>query len=538
MNNFYKNKIIFKLEKPRKTKDLIVIPFAEIKDIPDKAGFKFLQKDLKEFFKKSLVKLSNIDAEIFHSHYGDVFLVKYNKTLNLRQFVISTRKIFKILKEKKIKNFSIFLEDLPQIEKWEVSVENEKEGYEIEYRKEIIPLEKLTEIFVSNCILADFDFGRFYKKPPKEGWSEIKEITLHARSGQAANFKKAVGAGILIGEETNRARFLSNLPGGDLTPSKFVEFAKNVSKESNLNIKILGEEELKKLGAGGILGVSRGSKEKPYLVILESGNRRQERKNKKSQRPETRNPKICLIGKGITFDTGGLHIKHSDGMSEMHMDMSGAASVLSAMSLISKLSITTADIMAVIPVCENMPSGESFRPGDILKTISGKTIEVGSPDAEGRIILADAIDYAKKFYKPDLIVELSTLTGASEIALGTKASAIFTSKEKLEPILKNIGEMSGDYVWPLPLWDEYKEDIKSNFADISNIGKSRYGGAIHGAMFLEEFAKPTAFIHIDIAPKMTTIPEEFLSKGAGGFGVRYLKELTENVKSISNTLKN
>lgn len=186
-----------------------------------------------------------------------------------------------------------------------------------------------------------------------------------------------------------------------------------------------------------------------------------------------------------------------------------------------------------MPVVENMISGESYRPGDILRTLSGKTIEVGSPDAEGRIILADAIDYAKKFYQPSLFFELSTLTGAALVALGNKASALFTSEEKLIPLLLNCGELSGDYLWPLPLWKEYKEDIKSSFADIWNIGKSRHGGAAHGAMFLWEFAKPTPFIHIDIAPKMTTSAEEFLTKGAAGFGVRVLQEAIEQGRQIA-----
>ena len=525
MNDFYKNKIKFKLESPRKANNLVVIPFFDKKYIPNKVGFKFLNKEFQGFIKKSLNTSLSLDNEILNTQWGEVFFVKHDKVVSLKNFVLLSRRILKTLKDKKRTNFLIYLDDLPQIGNWRCDVENEKDGWEVEYHQNNLSLEEVAEIFVSNFVMADFDFSRLYKKTPKDGWNEIKDIFLFGNK----NLDKSIKSGILIGEETNRARFLSNLPGGDLTPSQFVEFAKDVAKESNLNIKVLGENELKKIGAGGILGVAKGSKEKPYLIILQN-------KIIKIQNPKSKNFNLCLIGKGITFDSGGLHIKNSGGMDDMFMDMSGAASVLSAMSLISKLKINE-NITAVIPVCENMPSGESFRPGDILKTISSKTIEVGSPDAEGRIIIADAIDYAKKFLKPDLIVELSTLTGASGIALGTKAAAIFSTDEKLESILKNIGEISGDYVWSLPLWDEYKDDIKSDFADVCNIGKSRYGGAIHGAIFLKEFVEKIPFIHLDIAPRMIASSEEFLNKGSAGFGVRFLKELALILNKIQNVLK-
>jgi len=182
----------------------------------------------------------------------------------------------------------------------------------------------------------------------------------------------------------------------------------------------------------------------------------------------------------------------------------------------------------LIPAVENMPSGSSYRPGDILKTMSGKTVEVLNTDAEGRLILADALTYAKR-YDPKLVVDIATLTGAAMVALGQRASAIFTRDAKLEKLLRELGEKSGDYVWPLPLWEEYEDDIKGTYADLANTGKTRYGGAITAAVFLYQFAKDYPWIHIDIAPRTTTIEGEYLAKGASGAPMRLLAKLIKRM---------
>ena len=206
----------------------------------------------------------------------------------------------------------------------------------------------------------------------------------------------------------------------------------------------------------------------------------------------------------------------------MHMDMSGGAAVIHTIALAARLKIKK-NIVGLVPAVENMPSGSSYRPGDILRTMSGKTIEVLNTDAEGRIILADALTYAKK-YNPRLVVDVATLTGAAMAALGQRASAIFSRDEKLLRNFAAFGEQSGDYVWPLPLWDEYESEIKGTFGDVANIGKTRYGGAITGAMFLYQFAKDLncPWVHIDIAPRMTAVEGEYLSKGAAGAPIRLL----------------
>lgn len=238
-----------------------------------------------------------------------------------------------------------------------------------------------------------------------------------------------------------------------------------------------------------------------------------------------------LVGKAITFDSGGLDVKPFPFMTEMHMDMSGGAAVAYSIVLAAKLGINK-KIIGLIPIAENMPSGESFRPGDILKSMSGKTIEIGNTDAEGRLILADALSYAER-YDPRIVFDIATLTGAAEVALGERASAIFSRDEKLINTVKKMGEESGDYVWPLPLWEEYSSDIKGNYADINNLrskGDWRYGGAIHGAAFLAEFAeKLPKWMHIDIVPRMTATHDEFLAKGAAGTPVRLLVKILEEI---------
>ncbi|GIW66088.1 MAG: hypothetical protein KatS3mg094_607 [Candidatus Parcubacteria bacterium] len=487
LNDFYKNKIEFNLKpisKVNKNNNCILI--IHDKDIFKTDAYNFLNNETKDLIKKTYKFFSNIDF-----YYGiypkqNICSIKaqFNEFKNIKEIAIFVRKIFKFLKENKINNISIYLTDIPNFKNY-------------------------FEIIIINIILSNFDFSLFYKSK-KNNFLNF-QIDFFAPQKDLNDLKKILKNSIIIAEEINRARFLSNLSGGDLTPSIIIDIIKEINKELNLKLKILGERELKKIGAGGILGVSRGSNEKPYLVILENFNKGKE---------------IHFIGKGITFDTGGLHIKPAEAMNEMHLDMSGAASVLSATSIISKLNIKI-NLKTLIPLAENMISGSSYRPGDILKTISGKTIEIGSPDAEGRIILADAIDYGKKFYKPNLIITLATLTGASMVALGNKAAALFSNNEKLQNLFMDLNKKTWDTLWPLPLWEEYLKDIEAPFADIWNIGKSKWGGAIHGAIFLWEFAKPIDLVHIDMAPRITANESDYLSKGSLGFGVHLLKEFAQ-----------
>jgi len=373
--------------------------------------------------------------------------------------------------------------------------------------------EELMELIAMNMELANFDFVA-YKSEPKEGWKFLRDV--FAAGCETKTAQHAFLRGHIIGKEINACRTLANTPGGEMTPALLADSARNASRGLPIKITVLGEREIKKLGMGGILGVSRGSAEKPRFIILEYSG------DVKKKEP------VVLIGKGVTFDTGGLNLKPSDAIYEMHMDMSGGAAVIHAVMLAAKLR-EKKNVIGLIPAVENMPSGSSYHPGDVLKSLSGRTIEVLNTDAEGRIILADAITYAKR-YKPQLVVDVATLTGAAMSALGQRCSAIFTEDEKLEHKLRAWGEESGDYVWPLPLWEEYADEVTGTFGDIANVGKTRYGGAITAAKFLHAFAKDLKcpWVHIDMAPRMTSIEGEYLAKGAVGAPVRLLLRIIEN----------
>lgn len=366
-------------------------------------------------------------------------------------------------------------------------------------------------LFATNAVMAHFEFNK-YKEVPPRGWPTVKTISLTGDKKDAEEVKTGVREGLIIGEEVNKTRELANTPGSDMTPSILAKAAVAAGKSAGFRVRILEERDIRRLGMDGVLGVSRGSNEKPKFIICEYLN------GPRDQKP------LVIAGKGVTFDTGGINLKPEQYMYEMHMDMSGGAAVIHGIAAIARLKLPV-KVIGLIPAVENMPSGSSYRPGDLLKALNGKTIEVLNTDAEGRIILADALAYGLR-YKPGLMADVATLTGAAHVALGNYCSALFTNRESLVEKLISIGNASGDYVWPLPLWDEYLADIKGIFGDLTNIGKhDRYGGAIHGAKFLEQFINKTPWAHLDIAPKMTTTESEYLAKGASGAGMRFIVEL-------------
>lgn len=415
-----------------------------------------------------------------------------------RKFLLFLRNITRFLKENRANQGVILLEN-------------------------IIPqktnLENLANQISENIFLADYEFVR-YKEPPKEGWFKIDSIEFAFPEPQ--RFQRYLKEGKIIGKAVNFARDLANIPGGEMTPEILAREAKKaVLKNPNLKIEIFNKRRLEKLSMGGILGVARGSAEEPVLIIL-----------KYFGKPRNRKIDLAMVGKGVTFDSGGLQVKPSEAMADMHLDMSGGAAVLGAILAIAELKLSL-NIIALIPAAENMPSGQSYRPGDLLKTYSGKTIEVKSTDAEGRIIMADALSFAVKNYKPKMVIDVATLTGAAAVALGQRATALFTNLQKLEKVFRQIGEDSGDYVWPLPCWEEYEEENKGTFGDIANIGKSgRLGGAITGALFLKSFVQNLPWVHLDIAPTTVSIEGQGLTKGATGTGVRYLIRLAQEFQKI------
>ncbi|MGB5018108.1 MAG: leucyl aminopeptidase [Candidatus Moraniibacteriota bacterium] len=378
--------------------------------------------------------------------------------------------------------------------------------------------QELGELVATNFLMANYSFTELLTTP-KEGFPQVKEILFENATKE---FGEGVKRGTIIGEEVNACRRLANLPGGDVTPETLANEAKKIAKQHALTVKILGVAEMKKLGMGGVLGVGKGSDFPSKFIILEYMNAP---KSSASGQGKKGVGPVVLVGKGVTFDTGGINLKPSNSMVGMNMDMSGGSAVMHTVAAIARLKVKC-NLVALVPAVENMPSGKSYRPGDVLRSMSGKTIEVGDTDAEGRVILADALTYASK-YKPSLVIDVATLTGAAVVARGERASALFTTDEKLEKQFRELGELSGDFVWPLPLWEEYDEEIKGTVGDWSNIGKTRYGGAITAAAFLRQFAVGYPWVHLDIAPRMTSIEGEFLAKGAAGTPVRLLVKLLE-----------
>ncbi|MDO8565644.1 MAG: leucyl aminopeptidase family protein [Candidatus Moranbacteria bacterium] len=381
------------------------------------------------------------------------------------------------------------------------------------FPKIVITDEELAELMATNFLMAHFAFRDFLTKP-KEGWPEIKTIVL--TNAGTKEVKAGIERGKIIGEEVNRSRHIATMPGGHMTPEILAKHAEVSVKGLPVKVRVLGVPEMTRLKMGGVLGVGKGSDAKPCFIILEYFG------GKKNEKP------VVLVGKGVTFDTGGINLKPSDYILGMNMDMSGGAAVIHSLAAAARLKLKK-NVVALIPAVENMPSGSSYRPGDILHSMSGKTIEVLNTDAEGRIILADALIYAKR-YHPALVVDVATLTGAAMGALGERASALFTQDEKLELQIRHLGEATGDYVWPMPLWDEYDDEVKGTFGDVANLGKTRYGGAVTAAVFLKQFVDNSyPWVHLDIAPRMTTLPDEFLAKGSAGAPVRLLVKILEKL---------
>ncbi len=367
-------------------------------------------------------------------------------------------------------------------------------------------------LFAENALMAEYEFVS-YRTTPTDGWPVVAELALPDTTATA--FRNGVTDGLLVGAAVNATRDLANIPGGDMTPSVLATQAHIACKGTGVKVTVLDKAEMTKRKMGAVLGVAQGSSEEPKFIILEYYG------GAKKEKP------VVLVGKGVTFDTGGLNLKPSDHILDMNLDMSGGAAVIHTLALAGKLKLKK-NIIGLIPAVENMPSGSSYRPGDILRTMSGKTIEVLNTDAEGRVILADALLFAKQ-YNPKLVVDVATLTGAALVALGTKASALMTRDEAVAEKLLVLGEESGEYLWRLPLWEEYEAAVKGRFGDVANIPvtNSRDAGSINGGMFLLQFAEGYPWAHIDMAPRMTADADEYLAKGAVGSPVRLLIRIAE-----------
>ena len=370
-----------------------------------------------------------------------------------------------------------------------------------------IKTESSIQAIVEGAILGLYRFRRHFTKK-SDNSKDIKQIQIVTTEKDVKQVEKAIKKGRIIADSVNWARDMVNEPSNYMTPEKMAESARELANNYRLGIEILEEDQIKQAGMGGLLGVSRGSQQPPRFIVLTYKGRDSEEVD------------IALAGKGITFDSGGISIKPSEGMGDMKGDMAGGASVLGTLRAIAQLK-PKVNVTALVPATENLPSGNAMKPGDVITAMNGKTIEVLNTDAEGRLILADALSYAKKIGAKS-IIDVATLTGACQIALGNICTGAFSNNQKLVDEIIAAGNKMGERTWQLPMFAEYREQLKSDIADIKNIG-TRYGGAITAAKFLEDFVANIPWVHLDIAGTSDTDKEKgYLVKGATGIPVRTL----------------
>ena len=336
---------------------------------------------------------------------------------------------------------------------------------------------------------------------------------------ESDKISKSIRNSEIVSDGVIYTKNIANLPPNDCTPSTLASFAKNLSKENKLKCSVFSKIDLKKKGFGGITAVGQGSKNEPKMMVLEYNGARNEKP-------------VVLVGKAVTFDTGGISIKPGEKMDEMKFDKCGGCTVLGIMKTISELKLRV-NVVGIIPSVENMPGGESYRPGDIIRLYNGKTAEILNTDAEGRLILADALAYGEKHYSPRAIIDFATLTGACIVALGTNVAAIISNDERLKQKIVESSKRTTEEVWELPLNDDYIDMIKSDVADMKNVGIGRAAGTITAAAFLKNVINETPWVHFDIAgvawTQLGTKSKPYNPKGATGFGVRLISDFLQNL---------
>ncbi len=368
------------------------------------------------------------------------------------------------------------------------------------------PEEELAQVLAEGLIMGSYKFTDL--RQPEEDTREVESLTLYGVVSKAA-----LDRGAIIGAAVCLARDLQNNPANIVTPDRLATEAQRIAKAGEMKCLVFDRKQFTEMGMGALAGVAAGTDQPPKFILMEYSG------GKSGEAP------LALVGKGLTFDSGGICIKPSAKMDEMKFDMSGAATVLGVMEIVSQLR-PTINIIAAIPSTENLLGGSAQKPGDIVKAYNGKTIEVVNTDAEGRLILADALSYVVDKYKPAAILDFATLTGAVLIALGHRASGLMGNDAELIEEIKRASEKTGERVWELPMWEEYTEDIKSQVADVKNVGKERLAGTVAGAVFLQEFVGKTPWVHLDIAGTAWQDEDQPYTPGGGsGVAVRLVTQL-------------
>ncbi len=377
----------------------------------------------------------------------------------------------------------------------------------------IEPISAVSQI-IEGSKMALYKFEKFKTEKVEPSPNLTIIVSKSNKISKAAKIAEIVADGAIF------TKNIANLPPNECTPTTLANFAKSMSKKNKMKCNIISKSELKKKGFGGISAVGQGSDNQPKLIVLEHS------RGRKNDKP------IVLVGKAVTFDTGGISLKPGAAMDEMKFDKCGGCTVLGIMKAISELKLPI-NVVGIVPSVENMPGGESYRPGDIIKLYNGKTAEILNTDAEGRLILADALAYGEKHYSPKAIIDFATLTGACIVALGTNVAAIVSNDEKLTKKINESSKRTTEEVWELPLNQDYMDMIKSDIADMKNVGIGRAAGTITAAAFLKNAIEKTPWTHIDIAgvawTQGSTKEKSYNPKGATGFGVRLILDYLQNL---------
>ncbi len=371
--------------------------------------------------------------------------------------------------------------------------------------------QEMIECLTEGLLLGSYSFRKYKTKIEKDDEpGNIKEYFIN--TSKSKTIEKAFNAGQVSASAVSAARDMANEPGNKWTPKSFADFGLALAKKYQMSCKIFEKAEMKRLGMGGIIGVNSGSALPPKMVVL-------------SHKVRKKSPTLLLVGKGLTFDSGGINLKPSNGLEEMKYDMCGGAAVLTVMQAIGEEKPKGLNVVAIIPATDNLPGPAALKPSDVITMYGGKTVEVINTDAEGRLILADAIAYGIEKYKPDAVIDLATLTGAVIIGLGHHRTGLLSNNADLTDKIKLAADRSGEPVWELPLGQEYSKQLKSEVADIKNIG-NRTGGTITAAAFLQEFVGDTPWAHLDIAGTAWNFTEKpYIPKGPSGIGVRTLLDI-------------
>lgn len=387
------------------------------------------------------------------------------------------------------------------------------------------------QALAEGAVLGGYRFDSYLTKDGKKKTRKPDPSLslLYTRLTEPAQARAGARRGVTLGESQNLARDLSNAPGNAMSPAELAKATLKMSREVGLRTRVMEVPELKRRKMGGILAVGQGSSNPPRLVIIDHNPRQASRSGKKTK---AKQPVLCLIGKGITFDSGGISIKPTANMHEMKHDMSGAATIVGAMRAIKLLGIPHR-VIGIIAAAENLPSATAYRPGDIIKMHSGKTVEILNTDAEGRLVLADALAYAKENYSPVAMIDLATLTGACMVALGGWATGLMGTNQDLIDQVQKAGKRTGECAWPLPLFEEHKRAMRGTVSDLVNAA-GRQAGMSTAAGFLAAFVGDTPWVHLDIAgTAWNSKASAYHGRGATGVGVRLLLDFLAHWKPAS-----